>query len=158
MFLFYLFIYLFRLHQVLVVAHGIFSCRIQEHFLVAACGLLSCGIQTSQLWHANSQLWHACGIQFPDQGSNPGPLHWECGILPAPGTTREVPSLCFWTHKNTCNLLTSTNDRNGDGASNGAEFLENVTYMQLDITQLLKSKEILTYATTLDEPRGHYAK
>ena len=23
----------------------------------------------------------ACGIQFPDQGSNPSTLHWECGIL-----------------------------------------------------------------------------
>ena len=22
----------------------------------------------------------ACGIYFPDQGSNPGPLHWECGV------------------------------------------------------------------------------
>ena len=23
----------------------------------------------------------ACGIQFPNQGSNPGPLHWELGVL-----------------------------------------------------------------------------
>ena len=23
----------------------------------------------------------ACGTWFPDQGSNPGPLHWECGVL-----------------------------------------------------------------------------
>ena len=23
----------------------------------------------------------ACRIQFPDQGSNPGPLHWERGVL-----------------------------------------------------------------------------
>ena len=23
----------------------------------------------------------ACGIQFPDQGSNLGPLYWECGVL-----------------------------------------------------------------------------
>ena len=23
----------------------------------------------------------ACGIQFPDQGANPGPLHWEHGVL-----------------------------------------------------------------------------
>ena len=23
----------------------------------------------------------ACGIYFPDQGSNPGPLHWEPGVL-----------------------------------------------------------------------------
>ena len=23
----------------------------------------------------------ACGIYFPDQGLNPGPLHWEPGVL-----------------------------------------------------------------------------
>lgn len=23
----------------------------------------------------------ACGIEFPDQGSKPGPLHWEYGVL-----------------------------------------------------------------------------
>ena len=23
----------------------------------------------------------ACRIKFPDQGWNPGPLHWECGVL-----------------------------------------------------------------------------
>ena len=23
----------------------------------------------------------ACGTKFPDQGSNPGPLHQECGVL-----------------------------------------------------------------------------
>ena len=23
----------------------------------------------------------ACGIYLPDQGSNPGSLHWECGVL-----------------------------------------------------------------------------
>ena len=25
-------------------------------------------------------VW-ACGIYFPDQGSNPGPLHWKHGVL-----------------------------------------------------------------------------
>ena len=44
-------------------------------FLVVACRLLSCGMWTSQ-------LQHACGIQFPDQGSNPGPLHQEHEVLP----------------------------------------------------------------------------
>lgn len=33
---------------------------------------LSCVVFCSQLWHANSQLYVACGIQFPDQGQ-PGP-------------------------------------------------------------------------------------
>ena len=28
-----------------------------------------------------SILVTACGIQFPDQGLNPGPLHWERGVL-----------------------------------------------------------------------------
>ena len=52
----YLFIWL---HQVLIAACGIFSlhCSIQE-FLVTA-----------------------CGIYFPDQGSNRGPLHYECRVL-----------------------------------------------------------------------------
>ena len=27
------------------------------------------------------QLQHACGIQFPNQGSNPAPLHWERRVL-----------------------------------------------------------------------------
>ena len=37
------------------------------------------GCLGSQLQHAGS-LVVACEIQFPDQGSNPGPLHWEHGI------------------------------------------------------------------------------
>ena len=35
----------------------------------------------------------ACGIQFLDQGLNPGLLHWECGI--SCWTTREVQNLFF---------------------------------------------------------------
>ena len=31
-----------------------------------------------------------CGIQFPDQGLNPGPLHWECRPQWV-WNTREVP-------------------------------------------------------------------
>ena len=36
-----------------------------------------------------------CGIQFPDQGLNPGPLHWERGVLAtgSPGKSR----LYFYT-------------------------------------------------------------
>ena len=53
-------------HQVLVVAQGIFdlSCGMQD-LSVAACKLLVT----------------ADGVQFPDQGSNPGLLHWERGVL-----------------------------------------------------------------------------
>ena len=66
--------FFFWLHRVLVVA-----CRI----LVAALGIFF----TSRM--GTSQLWHACGIQFPDQGLNPGPLHWEHSLTH--WTTREVP-------------------------------------------------------------------
>ena len=51
--------------RVLIVA-----CRI---FLVVGCDLLVA----------------ACGTWFPDQGSNPGPLHWECGVL-ATGPPRKA--------------------------------------------------------------------
>ena len=69
----------------------------QAGSLVDACGLLSCSLPAPQLWHVNSQLQHACGIQFPDQGSNPGPLHWEHGLLTTapPGKS---PSSLFYLH------------------------------------------------------------
>ena len=70
-----LFIYLF-----------IWLCQVLD----VAGGLLSCGSRAPQLWHANSQLRHACGIQLPNQGSNPGPLHQECGVNHC--ATREVPT------------------------------------------------------------------
>ena len=40
----------------------------------------------------------SCGIQFPDQGSNLGPLHWECGVLAAgpPGKCLDSGSLLQW--------------------------------------------------------------
>ena len=55
---------------------------------LAALGL-SCSTQDprTSLWHVVSlaeackHLAVACGIEFPDQGSNPGPLPWEHGIL-----------------------------------------------------------------------------
>ena len=51
---------------------------------------LSCSSLAPQLWHVNSQLWHACGIQFSDQGLKPGRLHWERGVLATvpPGKSR----------------------------------------------------------------------
>ena len=36
-------------------------------------------------------LVEASGIQFPDQGSDPGPLHWKCRVLP---TVPPGKSLC----------------------------------------------------------------
>ena len=73
-------------------------------FILAAPGLccgtwdLRCGICDLQLPHANSQLQHACRIQFPDQGLNPGPLHWEHGVLPTgpPGKSLFYYSLRLW--------------------------------------------------------------
>ena len=48
-------------------------------------GSFSCGVRTPY-------LQYACGIEFPDQGSNPSPLHWECGVLPSgpPGKSQKV--------------------------------------------------------------------
>ena len=37
----------------------------------------------------------ACGIEFPDQGSNPGPLHWECKVL-ATGLPGKSPWAWLW--------------------------------------------------------------
>ena len=42
-------------------------------------------------------LGHAAqhvGFYFPDQGLNPGPLHWECEVL-SHWTTRESPTVWF---------------------------------------------------------------
>ena len=41
---------------------------------------LSCGIQ-DLLVAARRLLVEACGVLFPAQGSNPGPLHWEIRVL-----------------------------------------------------------------------------
>ena len=53
-------------------------------FIYFAAPCLSCSTQNRQfsLWCVGS-IVAACGIQFPDQGSNPGPLHWECEVLAA---------------------------------------------------------------------------
>ena len=73
--LFY-FIYFFKLSFIYLVVPG-----------------LSCRQRAPQLWHANSQLRHACGIQFPDQGSNPGPLHWEHRALTTAPPGKSLPTI-----------------------------------------------------------------
>ena len=45
---------------------------------------------------------HACGISFPDQGSNPGPLHWELRVLPT-GPPGKFPCGSFLNNK--CNFF-----------------------------------------------------
>lgn len=49
----------------------------------------------SLFWHAGS-LITACGIKFPEQGSNLGLLHWKQRVL-ATGTTGEIPTFYFKT-------------------------------------------------------------
>ena len=47
----------------------------------------------SLLWHTGSSiLVAACGVSFPDQESNPGPLHWERGVLATgpPGKSHQL--------------------------------------------------------------------
>ena len=40
-------------------------------------------------------LVKSCGIYFPDQGLNPGPLHWELGVLDAGLPEKSLPPLNF---------------------------------------------------------------
>ena len=55
----------------------------------------------SSLQHVGSSLWHAgslvaaCGIKFPDQGSNPGPLHGEHGVLTSGPPGKSFNSIFF---------------------------------------------------------------
>ena len=79
----YLFCFLFKILFILIFI-----------FIYLVAPGLSCGSPAAQFWHANSQLQHACGIQFPDQGSNPAPLHWERRVLTTgpPGKSRLIVS------------------------------------------------------------------
>ena len=49
----------------------------------------------------------ACRIQFPDQGSNPGPLNWECRVL-ATGPPGKSLSYLFYTYYQQC-IYVNTN-------------------------------------------------
>ena len=42
------------------------------HFFIWLCRILAAACEL---------LVEACGIQFPDQGLNPGPPHWEHRVL-----------------------------------------------------------------------------
>ena len=75
-------IYFFRCTRSQLQLQGSFSCSSPAAQLQHA---------NPQLQHANPQLQHACGIQFPDQGLNPGPLHWEHRVL---STAPPGKSLC----------------------------------------------------------------
>ena len=57
------------------------------------------------VWPVRSLIFvEACGIQFPDQESNPGPLHLKCGL--SHWTTREVPRLYL---RNYCSFFRCDN-------------------------------------------------
>ena len=60
---------------------GLCSCGAQAPERVGsvavARGLSSCGAQAQQLRHAGLVAPQHVGSQFPYQGSNPHPLHWE---------------------------------------------------------------------------------
>ena len=93
--LFYKFIYLFLFLAVLglrVCARAFSSCGKRGPLFIAVRGPLTvaaslCGAQATQ-WRAGSVVVAhgpsrsaACGI-FPDQGSNPCPLHWQADSQP----------------------------------------------------------------------------
>ena len=88
----------------LVVARWLLSCSTwapqlqQAGSLVAAPGLLSCGLPAPQLWHEKSQLQHACGIQFPDQGSNPTPCIGSVESYPLPHQGCPITSFASCEH------------------------------------------------------------
>ena len=54
-----------------------------QQFLVAAHGIIDLP------WVVQDLLAEACRVYFPDQGLNPGPLHWDHSL--SHWTTREVP-------------------------------------------------------------------
>ena len=60
------------------------------------------GCTESWLPHVGS-LVVACGILFLHQVSNPGPLHWQCGVLATgpPGKSHSSHSLLFLSSKQT---------------------------------------------------------
>ena len=57
------------------------SCALSVFHL--ACGMLDVSVA-------------ACGIYFSDQGLNPGPLHWECGVSASglPEVLETLSSVC----------------------------------------------------------------
>ena len=74
------FFFLIWLCRVLVAAHGIFSWGMQDLLAVSY------------------ELVEPCGIQFPDQGSNPGPLLCEPGVLATgpPGESWKWVLMATW--------------------------------------------------------------
>ena len=151
--IFYIYLYLLIwLHQVLPVTRGIFTLAYgTQELSVVACELLIA----------------ACSIQFPDQGSNPGPLHWECGVSttrPPGKSPREIPFECLldpamFFFSEPCNgssyqLIQDTNFSQYSPTWSGLPFLSNFIFRysllcSLHCLQLLTSRLFL-------EPAKHF--
>ena len=96
----YLFIYVW-LCWVFVTLHGLFSSRCKQG-LPSSCGARAshCGgfsLQSTGSRHPDSAVVvhrlscsKACGI-FPDQGSNPSPLHWQADSQPLDHQGSPIP-------------------------------------------------------------------
>ena len=72
----------------------------------------------SSLQHAGSLLV-ACGVYFPEWGSNPSPLHWQCGVLATGPPGKSHPSPSFFSNSlslmNHFTLVTAPNMSNKFG-------------------------------------------
>ena len=90
MFIFiYLFIYYFLLCWILVAARGIFCCGAWASLQLWRAGFLSLVVArrlqsawAQQLWHVGLDAMQHVGFQFPNQVSNPHPLHLKVDSLP----------------------------------------------------------------------------
>ena len=101
-----LFIWLCR---VFIVARRIFT---------AACRIFVAARVIFQLWQAGCSVV-ARGIQFPDQGSNPGPLHRELGVLATgpPGKSPDTVYQNFFEYRTWCHSLNSISQGHGQTKS-----------------------------------------
>lgn len=81
-------LYILNLHSVLYQLYLNFL-EIKKKITYLAAPGLSCHMWGLRLWHADSSL-QPCGIQFPDQELNLGPLALGTWT-PSHWTTREVP-------------------------------------------------------------------
>ena len=67
---------------------------------VVAAQLMDCGTQTSIVVACGLSCSKVCGI-FPDQGSNPSPLHWQVDSYPL---CHQGSPLCFFSTRQLVSL------------------------------------------------------
>ena len=88
----------------------------------------SCGAWSQQLWTSGLvALWHV-GSYFPNQGSNPGPLHWRGDSSPLDHRQWQSPRQCLlnlrssWIpslHKHSCGSPVNKNRAGAMGVRAG---------------------------------------